>query len=688
MQSVAGRVWTEHSRCLLLLWALVLLAYSNSFRAGLLFDSGAIVLEDPRIRVVTPGNIGAILTHSYWYINPGTGLYRPVVTLSYLVNNAVLGGGANPTGYHLFNFLLQGINASLVYALGLLIFAESLPGLALAALWALHPLLTESVTNIVGRADELAAFSVLAGFLCYARWISTEGRHKRWWLAAMLVIQTIGLFSKENAAVLPGILLLYDLLFSRRSAWRARIPAYAALLVPFATFLLVRTKLHIHMVVDSGENPLISASFWTARLTAIKVIGKYLWLFVWPARLAPDYSYKAFPLFGWNLANWEDQKTLLALAVSVGLVVLAIVCRRSWKPLSFFIGFFFVALIPTANLIVLIGSIMGERFMYLPAIGLAGCLVAVVQRASAHWRASANALKVAAALVCLGLVTRTYARNSDWHDDLSLWSRAVEVCPGSARPHMNLGLALSERPGRLAEAIAQYRTALGILPNNSQERYNLALALDRTPGGVQEAISQLQQARQLDPHNAAIHYNLGLMLEQTERWPDALEELRAAVRDQPDLAVAHNNLGNLLARMPDHQSEAMAEWRAAVDSDPDLADAHYNLGNGLSDAGRMNEAIAEYRAALRSRPDFAQAHNNLANALARTPGGMNEAIREWQLALRIQPDLIQAHVNLGTALSGIPGQLPNAIAELETAQRLQADPQVQQLLDRLRTRQQ
>jgi tetratricopeptide (TPR) repeat protein len=685
---IAARVWSEHGRHLLLLWALVWLAYSNSFHAEMLFDDVGILLQDPRIRAVTVQNIWAIFSQSYWYINPDAGLYRPLVTLSYLFNHAVLGGGANPVGYHSINLTIHGANVSLVYALGLLIFAESLPGLAFAAIWALHPLLTESVTNIVGRADELAAFGVLAGLLCYTRWTSATGRRRWWWLTALVATQAIGLFSKENAAVLPGILLLYDLTFSDRASWRARVPAYAALLLPFAAFFFVRNQLHMRVVIPAQENPLVHADFWTTRLTAIKVIGKFLWLFFWPARLSPDYSYNAFPLFGWNLGNWEDDKTLIALAVALGAILLAVLCRRRWKPMSFFMGFFFIALMPTANLIILIGSIMGERFMYLPSIGLAGCLVAAIRRISSGWPANVSAIKITATLVCLSLGARTYSRNFDWHDGLSLWSSAVDVYPNSARPHMNLGLALAEMPGRLPDAIAQYETALRIFANSSQEHYNLGLALAQTPGRTQDAISEFQAALRIEPDSARVHYNLGLVLEKTEHLSDALAEFQAAVRSQPDFALAHNNLGNVLARLPGREADAIAEWRKALESDPDLAEAHYNLGNALSQMpDRLPDAIAEYRMALRSQPQFAQAHNNLANALAQTPTGLREALQEWQLAMRIQPDLTQAHVNLGTALAQIPGQLPNAIAELELAQRLRPDPQVQQVLNQLRKQQ-
>jgi len=80
--------------------------------------------------------------------------------------------------------------------------------------------------------------------------------------------------------------------------------------------------------------------------------------------------------------DWEDAKALIALAVCLGAVLLAVRWYRTRKPLFFFLAFFFVALAPTSNLVVLIGSIMAERFIYLPSIGLAGCVVAASARSA------------------------------------------------------------------------------------------------------------------------------------------------------------------------------------------------------------------------------------------------------------------------------------------------------------------
>jgi tetratricopeptide (TPR) repeat protein len=687
------RIWRPHGRRLLALWAFVFIAYSNSFQAGLVFDNGPVILHDPRIQSATLDNAGRILTTGYWHVVPSSGLYRPITTLSYLVNYAVLDDGPNPSGYHSVNLALHCANASLVYALGILVLDAPALALALAALWGLHPLLTESVTNVVGRADLLAAFGVLAGLLCYSKSLAASGRNRLPWLSAAVAAQTIGLFSKESAAVLPGVMLLYDLTWSERSTWRRRAPAYAAIALPFGLFFLLRAASHAHMLIGFNENPMVSAGFWTARLTAVKVMGKLLWLFAWPAGLSADHSYNAVPLFGWRLSSWEDAKALIALVVAVSAIATAFVLRRRSKPAFFFLLFFFIAFVPTSNFLVLIGSIMAERFMYLPSVGLAGCVVlglhASVRRLSLKSPGAARIEWVAIGIVCLAFAARTHARNLDWRDELSLWSSAVSVVPDSATAHMNLGHALSELPGRLPESMAEYKTALRIQPDYAQAHYNLGVAFARMPGRLSDAIGEFQAAIRIQPDYTDATYNLGTALAKMPgRMPDAIAAWQTTLRFQPDHAGAHNNLGNALSKMPGRMPDAIAEWRAALSSEPNLAEAHYNLGNALADTpGRLPEAIAEYQAAVASEPDLAEAHNNLANALARTPGGMPRAIDEWKAAVRIQPNLLEAHYNLGSALSQMPGRIPEAIAEYEAALRLRPDPELRQTIERLRASQ-
>lgn len=254
-----GRKWRPHLLRLVLLWIVVLAAYSNSFDARLTFDNVPIISGDPRIREANSSNVDRILSEEYWYKHNDTGLYRPLTTLSYLFNYAVLGEGTDPSGYHWINFALHGINVSLVYALGLLIFGEATWALILAAIWGLHPLLTESVTNIVGRADLLAAFGVLAGLFCHTRATFATGRRRVAWLAGLVAAQAIGLFSKESAAVLPGVMLMSDLVWRERSSWKQRWPGYAVLALPIGVFFHLRSHVDSHLVINFADNPLIAA---------------------------------------------------------------------------------------------------------------------------------------------------------------------------------------------------------------------------------------------------------------------------------------------------------------------------------------------------------------------------------------------------------------------------------------------
>jgi len=693
----------------------VVAAYSNSFQSGFVFDNLGVIGMDPRIQSATAGNVGRIFTEGYWHVNATSGLYRPVTTLTYLLNYAILGEGLDPAGYHWINLFLHVANVALVYALGFAFMGEAATAMALAAVWGLHPLLTESVTNIVGRADLLAGFGVLLGLLSYMRGLAETGRRRWAWFAVVIGAQTVGLFSKENALVLPLLMLLYDRVYPDRARWRDRLPVYGALVLPFGALLAARIAQHASLQIPFSENPLVRADFLSARLTAVKVIGKFFGLFLWPARLSNDYSYNAVPVFSWGPGAVG---ALLALGVCAGMLVFGHFRRIQYPAAAFFIGFFFVALIPTANLIVLIGSIMAERFLYLPAVGLAGLLVLAIQAGARRFSAP-QAATVLTGVLCLLLAARTYARNSDWRDDLSLWSSAVRAVPEAARPHNALGNALEKAgrvpqaiteyrialrirpdyaeahlslgnaflsdPAKLSDAIAEFRSALRIEPAYSRAHNGLGIAFLRIPGRNDDAVSEFRAALDTDPEFAEAHANLGSALARIPgEMPAAAAEWQAAERWNPNLAEPHLQLGNYYVRTPARTSDAAAEYQAALAADPDLAEAHFMLGNLLGQSPNgLPRAINEWRAAIRLKPDLAEAHNNLANALAQNRATLPEAIGEWRAALRLNPQLVEAHFNLGSALAQT-GAKAEAISEIEAAYRLRPSPQIQAALDQLR----
>jgi tetratricopeptide (TPR) repeat protein len=502
------RLWPRlglrtHLAVVFVLGAIILCAFANTLRNSgpdprrFALDNKFIILEDPRLRANNNENRRLIFAQDYWYPKAVSGLYRPLTTLSYLLNYSILHNRENATGYHWINFLLHWGDAALVYFMALLLMQRLWPAAFVAAVFATHPIITESVTNIIGRADLFATAAVLGAFLCYAKSTTITGSRKLPWLIAVAVITTIGVFCKESAVVVLGLMGLYDVTFRLRKLdpnwfvnlsknfWRFCITGYVAILPPLITLIVVRRNVFGKLrppELPFVDNPLIGADFLTARLTAIKVIGRYLALLLFPKTLSCDYSYNQVPIVNWSFHTWEDWQSILALVGLIAVVFLAIRNYDRNKPLFFFILFFFGTLLPSSNLIPnptfgqslfdreswCIGSIMAERFLYLPSIGFAGCVViavyAICQRFLPQREPSGDQQRVwlqfvprsALAAIVVACGVRTWLRNPDWDNDVALWSQAVRACPNSFKTHKSLAYALYEVLSQMNPADKRY----------------------------------------------------------------------------------------------------------------------------------------------------------------------------------------------------------------------------------------
>jgi tetratricopeptide (TPR) repeat protein len=262
------------------------------------------------------------------------------------------------------------------------------------------------------------------------------------------------------------------------------------------------------MGVPFTDNPRAGAGFWTGRFTAVKVIGHYLWLLVWPSELSCDYSYSQIPLVNWRFDSLEVWKASAALAVCGAAVAVAAFCYRRHKPLLFFIAFFFATLAPTANLVVLIGSIMAERFLYLPSLGFAGCLVWGVFNADSRPSFRAHLPRLAApvtmSLIVIAFASRTYVRNFDWFDDQSLWTSAARVSPDSYKVRIHLATSVVDTKGQgIDRAVAEAGRALAILDplpddRNQAQPYSIAGFLYRWKGVLASQDSRQWYQKSLD----------------------------------------------------------------------------------------------------------------------------------------------------------------------------------------------
>ncbi len=554
-----------HLAIIFVLGVIVLFTYANTVHnTGFALDNKFIILEDPRLRDATPNNIKLIFSQDYWWPKAVSGLYRPLTTLSYLLNYRILHNADHAAGYHWINFFLHWANTVLVYFAVLVLIERLWPAFFAAAVFGTHPLATESVTNIIGRSDLFATLFLLVGFLCYVKSTTTDSKRKVWtppqvimatisavlagfillcwrhpafiapsllnwtciiialvalgaatvtfacllggWrkfpsLLLLLLSTAIGVFCKETGIVVLGVLMLYDFTFRIRQKhpnwfinlvsnfWDFALKGYVALAAPILAMLYTRSWVFGNLrppELPWVDNPLVMSGvgFWQARLTAIKVIGEYFWLLLWPQVLSCDYSYNQIPIVNWHFNTFEDWKAVIALVAVVTVILVAVRNYHRNKPLFFFVFFFFGTLLPTSNLFPkmgeplfenwhifswhllnwpvvketwCIGSIMAERFLYMPLIGFAGCVViavyAICRQMVPQLDVSTWAQRIwlqvvartALSLMVVAYGARSFLRNPDWDDDETLWTKAVQACPNSFKTHKSLAFALYEK---------------------------------------------------------------------------------------------------------------------------------------------------------------------------------------------------------------------------------------------------
>ena len=678
--------------CLIVL--AVLAAYSNSFSGPFIFDDIPAIVDNPTIQ-----HLGSAWSSPHDNASGVTS--RPLINFSLAVNYAL--GGFDVRGYHALNLAIHCFAALALFGIvrrTLLQprlrerFGDAAWWLALAValLWAVHPLQTESVTCIIQRTESMMGLFYLLTLYCFIRATeSAEARGERrearghppslelrrtgspesgslpssalqpfrlsaFWLPASVLCCLLGMASKEVMVSAPLMVLLYDRTFvagTFREAWKRRPRLYLALA---CTWLLLG-----YLVASAGGRRGAGAGFGlgitpgTYALTQCSAILHYLKLSVWPHPLILDYGTKVVP----HLAEVLPQALVLVL-----LVLATILGVWRWPVLGFVGAWFFAILGPSSSVVPLVAQTVAEHRMYLPLASV--IVLAVLGLYSLLGRRSAVIFLAFAA----GLGCATVQRNQDYRSELAIWSDTAAKCPGNARAHNNLGNVLLKLPGRLPDAMAQFEAALRISPDYAEAHNNLGSVLFKLPGRLSDAIAQYEAALRSNPDLADAHYNLSnALLKVPGRLSDAIAQCEAALRIQPDCAEAHNNLGNALSQIPSRLPNALAEYEMALRIQPDYALAHCNFGNALAQSGRWSEAIDQYEAALRLDPGSVKTRVNLGDVLLKQPGRLPETIAQFEAALQLDPDNAEAHNGLGKALAR-QGHLAEAFAQFEEAVRL------------------
>jgi protein O-mannosyl-transferase len=647
-----------------------LLTYWNSLGAPFVWDDETSIVRNATIQRLWPLWQPLLPPRE----TPVAG--RPIVNLLFAVNYAI--GGLSETGYHVGNLVLHIACALLLFGLvrrtllGRRLrarFADSATGMALMAalIWMLHPIQSEVVDYVTQRTESTMALFFLLTLYCALRARDEGG----FWQILSVTACALGMASKESMVTAPLIVWLYDGVFEFDSwgeAWKARKFLYGGLA---ATWIVLGLLLWQQPRSTAGLATPVSS--WMYLLNQVGMLGRYLWLMVWPSTLILDYGLPR---------ALSARDVFPAALVVVPLVIASGVALWRWPRIGFLAAAFFLILAPTSSVIPISSEVGAERRVYLSfaAIAILAVLAgrAVLDRAGGDpsKRARSRILAAGVAVVVIALLAgRTVARNADYASGVSLWRTVVE-----RRPHGRARAALANElitAGQHDEAVRLLRDAVADYPD---ARFALGTELI-VDGKIDEGIAELRTFIGDKPANLnriPARTLIGQALASQGRWPEAIDQFRALLKIAPSYDRVRDSLADALAAQG-RDEEAMTEYRSLLANQPNNGTIETKMAANLMRAGRTAEAIEHFQNALRLEPQSpalnralaeaylrqqdpdradpfareavrlapgdAASHNLLAIALA-SRGRVDEAVKSFREALRLNPDNKEAQANL------------------------------------------
>ena len=570
---IAYRLAAGHGLPIAILIFITLSVYYNSLSNGFVFDDYAVIVENKHIKDFS-GSLPAFFNNSYFTIAGGEGSYRPIATLSYFVIHSF--AGLDPFYFHLSSVLLHALNVILVYLFFFLMLGDRFKAILGGLLFACHPVLTEPVDCIAFNEDLLAAFFFLSALNLYVKCMANGAAGPAYLLS--LLCYLCGLLAKEMAITLLPIMLLYDLTFGENSGQplsikyilgtvKSRWLIYLGYALISIIYLVLRFVIFTHPA--DGVKPHFGDLF--ERLLYLpNHIFSFVKLAILPLDLKVEYVF-SYPQSFWDVSQ------LIGFVFVTGLVVSSFFLFRHFKEIIFGIWWFLITLFPVYNIVQIFNPI-AERYLYLPIIGF--CLVVPIILFGIFSRASTRALtaNMAALFVVLAMLgvyaTTTVARNRDWKDGFTLWSKTVIQSPDSGVAHGSLGRAYQEQ-GLLKEAVVAYETAIRLMPNHYKAYYNLGVVYDQK-GELSKAVDNYKKSIRIYSGFANAHFNLANIYHKRGLTDDAIRHYIKVIELVPDDVEARNNLGVAFAAQG-NLNQAILAWQKVLQIDPANNSARGNI---------------------------------------------------------------------------------------------------------------
>ena len=566
------------------------LLYVNTLQHGFVLDDPLSISLNTYVQKGW-GGIVDILTTNYRAgvegANSSGSVYRPLSLIMFAIEWSI--SPNSPFIGHFMNVLLYALTGGVVYLVFLQLLGKKnvWVAFAVALLFVAHPIHTETVANIKSRDEILCLLLFLCSLWAYLSYLTNN---KKTYLLLAMGAYFLSLLSKENAiTMLPVFALLH---YHRHAQMRTTLVQLGISLLPAILFLAMRQYALTHSVgittIDKMDNPIIAANnLSTQWATGVFVLGKYVQVLLFPYPLICDYSFNQLPLQTWaSPLVWVSLVLMLAL---LGAAIVLFLRRRD--VLGWLLLGFLLSLTLYSQIVLVIGTLFGERLAYLPSFWFCGALVVALFGVARQFNSAENKIPYLPlgliGIVALVFSGMTIVRNPAWKNNLTLFLTDSPKAPNSLRLHDHLGT-------ETYKYFVQHQTELS--PTQTDSLFSII-------------ITQAEKALAIDQTPTA-YLNVGNVRYAQKNYPAAAEQYEKALAVLSGFAIAHQNLaatyrewGSLEGQQNKNPVKAAELLQKSIEHNPNDASTYNFLGVAMGMQNKNQEAAENFDKAISLDPN-------------------------------------------------------------------------------------
>lgn len=617
---------------------LCVVSYGNSIRNEFVFDDIDVILKNEALHDIN--DFKAIVTTNYWHTEANAGLYRPFIFLTYAIDYHFWQD--NPIGYHISNIAAHIGCCMMLFLLFAFMMKSTGQALIATVLFAVHPVHTEAVSGIVGRAEVFSAlFFIIAWFFYlkgYDRGYFNMARSQYWLFSNYALLSYAAYFlalcSKENSVTMPAVAGL-SLYFFEKSFSVTRLKNILLSLIPYAFIFALYMSLRWMVIGSIGpvgtEQFFYGKPYHTVFFTMMTAFAWYWKLLILPTDLLCIYRHwKMFSSF----FEWEVIVSCCIILIWVLCAVWFLFKRRPWQ---FWLMFLLVTLLPVSNVIIRFGDIMAERFLYLPSIGYIAffVLLAMPEHGSIHGmqRAYRRPVMVCTIVIVLLFTMLTIARNTTWKNGIIFWKTAIKDIPDSYPAYYNLAVASVEK-NDYPLAVEALKKSIQIHPQHHEARKYLAI-LYSDMGMYDLAITHNKILLEYQPHEDYVYRNLAVCYLKQQEYDKAVAICQEGLQKARDKKAVYNALIRVYKNLKQYD-KALKVGLEALNDDPNNIDAHLEIGTCFERLDEYKLAEDSFRKVLALDQKNIEALDKLASIYFKQ-ANYREAINIWRHATKWYP---------------------------------------------------